>query len=156
MKYTATIGGPHPTGRTGCLPCPYRKHGYTGGPCSRSSTSPLFRDTMILCRRWWNSCLTCSAFFGRSHLIEVPKILPEDVPFRAVVREPQLAEQLVEVPTIVSNSWLQLRTEQNVEFPIGGGLHDFLPHLHLLHLQLVFMDLQMGLVQVFFALFTKI
>ena len=90
-------------------------------------------------------------------VLEVPKILPEDVPFRErSLRDPQLAEQLVEVPTIVSNSWLQLRTEQNVEFPIGGGLHDILPHLHLLHLQLVFMDLQMGLVQVFFALFTKI
>ena len=33
-------------------------------------------------------------------VIEVPKILPEDVPFRAVLRDPQLAEQLVEVPTI--------------------------------------------------------
>ena len=56
-------------GRTGCLPCPDRKHGYSGAPCSRSSTSPLCRLSMILCRRWWNSCLTCSAFFGRSHLI---------------------------------------------------------------------------------------
>ena len=32
-------------------------------------------------------------------VIEVPKILPEDVSMRTVVREPQLAEQLVEVPT---------------------------------------------------------
>ena len=35
-------------------------------------------------------------------VIEVPKILPEDVPLRAVLRDTQLAEQLVEVPTIVS------------------------------------------------------
>ena len=35
-------------------------------------------------------------------VIEVPKILPMDVPMRTMVREPQLAEQLVEVPTIVS------------------------------------------------------
>ena len=32
-------------------------------------------------------------------VIEVPKILPEDVSVRTVVREPQLAEQLVEEPT---------------------------------------------------------
>ena len=37
-------------------------------------------------------------------VIEVPKILPEDVSVRTVVREPQLAEQLVEVPTLVSLS----------------------------------------------------
>ena len=41
-------------------------------------------------------------------VIEVPKILSDDVPMRTPVREPQLAEQLVEVPTIVSfssSSW---------------------------------------------------
>ena len=41
--------------------------------------------------------------------IEVPKILPVDVPMRTPLRDTQLAEQLVEVPTIVSYSWLQLR-----------------------------------------------
>ena len=66
-------------------------------------------------------------------VIEVPKILPEDVSMRTVVREPQLAEQLVEVPTIVSCSWLHLRMEQNVDIPVlcrGGrssGLPGFLP-----------------------------
>ena len=35
-------------------------------------------------------------------VIEVPKILPEDVPMRAVWRATQLLEQLVEVPTIAS------------------------------------------------------
>ena len=44
-------------------------------------------------------------FFDRlatvpEQVIEVPKTLPEDVPRRAVLRDPQLAEQLVEVPTI--------------------------------------------------------
>ena len=53
-------------------------------------------------------------------VIEVPKILLDDVPVRAVVRDPQLAEQLVEVPTIVSYSWLQLRMEQNVDIPVAG------------------------------------
>ena len=53
-------------------------------------------------------------------VIEVPKILPEDAPMRVVLRDPQLAEQLVEVPTIVSYSWLQLRLEQNVDIPVPG------------------------------------
>ena len=50
---------------------------------------------------------------------------------RAVLRDPQLAEQLVEVPTIVSYSWLRLRMEQNVDIPVPGrggrisGLQDF-------------------------------
>ena len=34
-------------------------------------------------------------------VIEVPKIFSEDVSLRTAFREPQLAEQLVEVPTIV-------------------------------------------------------
>ena len=44
------------------------------------------------------------SFFGAfmpdpEQVIEVPKILLDDVPMRAVDREPQLGEQLVEVPT---------------------------------------------------------
>ena len=53
-------------------------------------------------------------------VIEVPKILLDDVPMRAAVRDTQLGEQLVEVPTIVSYSWLQLRVEQNVDIPVPG------------------------------------
>ena len=66
-------------------------------------------------------------------VIEVPKILLDDVPMRTAVRDTQLAEQLVEVPTIVSYSWLQLRMEQNVDIPVPGrggrasGLHGSLP-----------------------------
>ena len=75
-------------------------------------------------------------FFGTlmtdsEQVIEVPKIFPEDVPLRAVLRDPQLAEQLVEVPTIVSYASLSLsqalleyrqRTvEQNVDIPAVGG-----------------------------------
>ena len=37
-----------------------------------------------------------------------------------MVREPQLAEQLVEVPTIVSFSSLQRTVEQNVDIPVPG------------------------------------
>ena len=69
-------------------------------------------------------------------VIEVPKIFPEDVLMRAVLRDPQLVEQLVEVPTIVSYSsysWLRLRVEQNVDIPVPGrggrisGLQGFPP-----------------------------
>ena len=54
-------------------------------------------------------------------VIEVPKILPFDVPKRAAVRVPQLAEQLVEVQTIISYSSLQRTVEQNVDLPVPGG-----------------------------------
>ena len=57
--------------------------------------------------------------------IDVPKIFIERIPPRTSVREPQLAEQLVEAPTIVSYSLLQLTMEQNVDIPVpqGGGRH---------------------------------
>ena len=61
-------------------------------------------------------------------------LLPEDVSLRTAVREPQLVEQLVEVPTIVSWSLLQQIMEQNVDIPVvdrgsgaGGGLSGFPP-----------------------------
>ena len=66
-------------------------------------------------------------------VIEVPKILPEDAPMRTAVRDTQLAEQLVEVPTIVSYSLLQRTMEQHVDIPVPGrggrnaGLQGFLP-----------------------------
>ena len=55
-------------------------------------------------------------------VIEVPKILPLDVPMRAALRVTQLVEQLVEVPTILSYSSLLQRTvEQHVDIPVPGG-----------------------------------
>ena len=58
-------------------------------------------------------------------VIEVPKIFVERIPPRTSVRQPQLAEQLVEVPTIVSFSSLQRIMEQTVDIPVpqGGGRH---------------------------------
>ena len=86
---------------------------------------------------------------------------------RTAVRDTQLAEQLVEVPTIISYSSLLQRTmEQNVDIPVPwnaflSGLRSRTlisllveapkifsqdrVHLHLLHLQLVFMVQQMCL-----------
>ena len=64
----------------------------------------------------------------------MPTILPEYVSLRTAVREPQLVEQLVEVPTVVSWSMLQQNMELNVDIPVvdrgsaaGGGLSGFLP-----------------------------
>ena len=62
-------------------------------------------------------------------VIEVPKILIDVVSVRTPVREPQLAEQLVEVPTMISFSSLQRIVEQNVDIPVPRGecLQGFLP-----------------------------
>ena len=85
----------------------------------------------------WGSELIYTATIRRTpvpeQVIEVPKILPHDVPRRHFCREPQLVEQLVEVPTIISLSSLQRTVEQNVDIPVvggsgaGGGLSGFLP-----------------------------
>ena len=58
-------------------------------------------------------------------VIDVPKIFIERIPPRTSVRGPLLAEQLVEVPTIVSFSSLQRIMEQTVDIPVpqGGGRH---------------------------------
>ena len=69
-------------------------------------------------------------------VIEVDMIFLEDFQmrtFRSSLLEPQLAEQLVEVPTIISFSSLQRTVEQNVDIPVVGGggacggLSGFLP-----------------------------
>ena len=66
-------------------------------------------------------------------VIEVPKILPEDVPMRRFCRDTQLVEQLVEVPTLVSYSTLQRTVEQHVDIPVpvgrgrNAGLQGFFP-----------------------------
>ena len=58
-------------------------------------------------------------------VIVVPKISLDRIPQRSAVRRPQKAEQLVEVPTIVSFSSLQQQTaEQIIDIPVpgrGGG-----------------------------------
>ena len=66
-------------------------------------------------------------------VIEVPKINCSPCPSRSVVPMPQSAEQLVEVPTIISYSSLFQQTwEQNVDIPtsvrgVTRSLHGFLP-----------------------------
>ena len=53
-------------------------------------------------------------------VIEVPKILLDELPARTSVRVTQLAEQVVEVPTTVSNSSLQRTMEHHVDIPVPG------------------------------------
>ena len=67
-------------------------------------------------------------------VIAVPKISIDSVSRRLVERRlPQMVEQLVEVPTIVSFSSLQRILEQTVDIPASrgrgrrGGLQDFFP-----------------------------
>ena len=58
-------------------------------------------------------------------VIEVPKIFIDELSVRTPVREPQLTEQLVEVPPIISFSSLQRIVEQNVDVPVPrGGVRD--------------------------------
>ena len=52
--------------------------------------------------------------------IAVPKISLDRIPQRSAVRRPQKAEQLVEVPTIVSFSSLQRTVEQITDIPVPG------------------------------------
>ena len=58
-------------------------------------------------------------------VIDVPKIFLDSIQPRSVLRRPQTAEQLVEVPTIVALSSLQQRTDELiVDIPVpgrGGG-----------------------------------
>ena len=65
----------------------------------------------------------------------VPKISLSSRRSRTVLREPQTAEQLVEVPAVVSFSSLQQTAEQIIDIPVPrtrgrgdrGGLHCFTP-----------------------------
>ena len=80
-------------GRTGCLPCPGRKSGFSGIPWTRSSTPFLVTDAQCSCAADGGTAGGCAPF--RRCVIEVPKIIPS----RRLVRYAQLAEQLVDVPT---------------------------------------------------------
>ena len=61
--------------------------------------------------------------FVAEQVIEVPKISLDTIPQRLgdVLRQPQMVEQLVDVPTVVSYSSLQqLTAEQTVDNPVSG------------------------------------
>ena len=99
------------------------RRGTSGAPWNRLSTPrSSFRRLMFLCRRWitnWHSRAGHRSAQGHCR--------------RCVRFAEQTAEQLVEVPTIISYSSLLQRTvEQNVDIPVGRGrrnvgLQGFLP-----------------------------
>ena len=69
-------------------------------------------------------------------VLAVPTISLDRIPQRSACRRPRRAEQLVEVPSIISYSSLHGPVEQNDEIPVphgrrdrdgGGGLQGFLP-----------------------------
>ena len=94
-------------------------------------------------------------------VIEVPKISSPSRHCRRRVRfAEQTADQLVEVPTIISYSSLLQRTmEQTVDIPVSvGGLADFAQdrvHPQLRTLQLLGSTLRMSLFNGFFELFPR-
>ena len=65
--------------------------------------------------------------------IEVPQLSHDSIPQRSALRRPQMAEQLVEVPTVLSYALLQQHAaEQIIDIPVpgsggggGGGLQGF-------------------------------
>ena len=71
--------------------------------------------------------LTALDSFVPEQVFEVPKISTLSRCLRTVLSVPQTAEQLVEVPTIISFSSLQRIVEQAVGGGGGGGLHGLHP-----------------------------
>ena len=97
-----------PRGWSGQRHCwsPGRRGSCSGTP---SSGTRLSRVSMFLCRRWRNSCRISSSSLPHSDLF-----------LRRLCRDTQLAEQLVEVPTIVSYSSLQRTVEHHADIPVPG------------------------------------
>ena len=54
-------------------------------------------------------------------VIEVPKVSSSSCPSRAVLKAPQVVEQLVEVPAVLTLSSLQQTAEQIVDIPVLRG-----------------------------------
>ena len=78
---------------------------------------PLMGEQLVEVLRFFDTLCPVA-----EQVIDVPKISLEDIPVRRLCREPQLVEQLVEVPTVVSYSSLLQRTvEQHVDIPVPRG-----------------------------------
>ena len=85
-------------GRTGCLPCLDRKHGYSGATVQQIVGLRPFADSRWIPAPQIVVQLPDVLRFFRAlspdpeQVIEVPTFLPEDVSLRTAVREPQLVE----------------------------------------------------------------
>ena len=108
-------------GQHRCWRC-CRSWGHSGTPWTRSSTFLGFRRSMVLCRLWWISWWTCSSSLTRFFLLPSRLSTCPRSSSRTSVREPQLAEQLVEVPTVLTPTRIALRiAEQIVDTPVPRG-----------------------------------
>ena len=89
------------------------------------SLPPWCKSSMLLCRRWVETLHTPCGYWDfpiAEQAIEVPKISCSPCPSRSRVPEPQSAEQLVEVPTVLSPTRIALRiAEQIVDTPVPQG-----------------------------------
>ena len=118
-----TTGMCLPPGLTGFMRSGHRT-GFCGAPWSRTSTPSRFRLDVPE-QQMGNQLVEVLQMIDTRTLhkvIEVPKIFLDRVPQRLVEsRPPQMAEQLVEVPTIISFVSLQQQTaEQIVDIPVSG------------------------------------
>ena len=89
------------------------------------SARPTCRSSTLLCRRKWNSWWD---FFKDldievpAQVIEVPKISQDIIPQRSVDLVPQMVEQLVEVPTVLTPTRIAVQiAEQIVGIPVPHG-----------------------------------
>ena len=116
-----------------------RRNDFSGAPWNRSSTTRSLLPTLdVPVPQMENQLVEVCRLLDvliPEQAIEVPKISsPLQSRRRRVRFAEQTAEQLVEVPTIVSYSSLHGLVEQNVDIPVphgrdrvGGGLLGFLP-----------------------------
>ena len=89
----------------------------------RSASCRCSRFWIFLCRKWWNSCrMSCVSstrfFLFPSRLSKCPRSCSMTSLCAPPMRDTQLVEQLVEVPTIISYSSLRRTTEQHVDIPV--------------------------------------
>ena len=112
-------------GQHRCRRC-CRRWGCSGTPWSRGSCTRLTcRSSTLLCRRKVDQLVD---FFKNldievpAQVIEVPKIFQDIVPQRSVDLVPQLVEQLVEVPTVLTPTRIAVQiAEQIVGIPVPHG-----------------------------------
>ena len=123
-----TTGDVLPPGRHLLLRCGH-SWGFCGTPRRTWTTScRSCRSSMCLCHSWgtgwWTSCGRSMRRRLSSRLSTCPRSL-DRVPQRSVCRRSWRAEQLVEVPTIVSYSSPQQRTaKQTIDIPVPHGRGD--------------------------------
>ena len=91
----------------------------TGSAARRGAScglAPLVQNSRCSCaRRWWTARWISFVSWilpVTEQVVEVPKVSSSSCPLGAVLHEPQLVEQLVEVPTVLSVAELQQRTAE--------------------------------------------